>query len=70
MHAPTGPTTADSFLNLSTKNVYVNKPQTFNKENGVMPQDTLHKVMENALKRADFCVQENGSLLTNVVFNT
>lgn len=56
--------------------VYVNKPQTLQQlkdniqeEIDRIPQETLNKVMENAIKRAHFCVRENGSHLTDIIFH-
>ena len=55
---------------------YVNKPQTLQQlkdniqeEIDRIPQEILNKVMENAIKRAHFCVRENGSHLTDIIFH-
>ena len=57
--------------------VYVDNPQTIRqlKENirtkiRLLQPETLHAVMENVLKRAILCEQENGGHLKNIIFHT
>lgn len=57
--------------------VYINKPRTLAqlKENiraeiRALQPDTLTRVMENAIKRAQLCEAENGAHLRDVIFHT
>lgn len=57
--------------------VYINKPQTIQElkqniqaEIRNLEPETLRAVMENAVKRANFCLQENGHHLRDVIFHT
>jgi hypothetical protein len=74
--ASTGPTIrslVDNFAEFGTVGDLrrMGRPRTGRSiEIGLIPQETLHKVMENAIKRADFCVRENGSHLTDIIFHT
>lgn len=57
--------------------VYVNKPQTLGQlkqnirdEIRRLQPETLRRVMQNALKRANACIEQNGGHLSDVIFHT
>lgn len=57
--------------------MYVNKPQTLGQlkqnirdEIRRLQPETLRRVMQNALKRANACIEQNGGHLSDVIFHT